>query len=157
MIIVVCPVVQVSDPTHTVKWPFLSLPQRQEGCYLTKYNCHFQTSFLYLLWPELYISAAWDMTWFVCPHEQCCWYESEGRREEGKTEQAKQKQYTHLTVCFLIFSVKSESTKNIGDENWALLLEEECDSTQIVAEDLVGRFGGAFSWSLESFVSLKTD
>ena len=61
------------------------------------------------------------------------------------------------SIFLLIFSVKSESTKNIGDENWALLLEEECDSTQIVAEDLVGRFGGAFSWSLESFVSLKTD
>lgn len=54
------------------------------------------------------------MTWFVCPHEQCCWYASEGRREEGKTEQAKQKQYKHLTVCLLIFF----SEKWIYQEHW---------------------------------------
>ena len=97
------------------------------------------------------------MTWFVCPHEQSCWYESEGRREEGKTEQAKQKQYTHLAVCLLIFSVNSGSTNNTGDENWALLLEEECDCAQVAAEDPAGRFGDTFTCSLESFVSLKSD
>lgn len=135
LIIVIYSVVQGWAHNHTVKWPFPSLPQNQEGCYLTKHNCHFQTSFLYLLWPELYIPAAWDMTWLACPCEQCCWYASEGRSEEGKTEQAKQKQYKHLTVCllcFFLFSVKSESTKNIGNENWALLEEE---NSQPVAED----------------------
>lgn len=136
MIIEIFSAVRVWDHNHTVKWPFPSLPQSQEGCYLTKYNCHFQTSFLYLLWPELYILAARDMTWFVYPCERCCWYASEGRRKEGKTEQAKQKQYKHLTAClliyFLFFLVKSESTKNIGSESWALLEEE---NSWTIAED----------------------
>ena len=57
----------------------------------------------------------------------------------------------------VLHQVKSGSTKNISDENWALLLEEECDHAQVAAEDPAGRFGGTFTCSMESLVSLKSD
>lgn len=101
------------DHNHIVNWPFPSLPQSQEGCYLTKYNCHFQTSFLYVLWPELYIPAAWDITRFVCPCEQWCCCTSEGGREEGQSKLNRNSINTWLYV-YLFFS----SEKWIYQEPW---------------------------------------
>lgn len=99
VIIAIYAVVWVWDHNHTVKWPFPSRPHSQEGCYLTTYNCHSPTPFLYLLWPELYVPAAWDMTWLVCI-----------RREErrGKTSRLDRNSInTWLYVfCFVFFSEK---------------------------------------------------
>lgn len=47
VILVIFLVVRIWDHNHTVKWPFPILPQSQEGCCLTEYNCHSQTSSLY--------------------------------------------------------------------------------------------------------------
>lgn len=87
-----------------------------------------------LLWLWLYILAAWNMTQFVCPRELCCCYASEGRREEEKTEQAKQKQYKHLTVCLLFFfQWKVNLPRTLAKKNWALFLEE-IENSQTVGE-----------------------
>lgn len=123
------------DHNHIVKWPFPSLPQSQEGCYLTKYNCHFQTSFLYVLWPELYIPAAWDIMRFVCPCEQCCCCTSEGGREEGQSKLNRNSINTWLYV-YLFFS----SEKWIYQEPWqwklsTFFLEEEYENFQTTAAD----------------------
>lgn len=134
MIIVIFSVVPIWDHNHTVKWPFPSLPQSQEACCLTKYNCHSQTSSLYCgqncisRLPGTWHGLSVPMSSAVGMHQK------EGEKKEKQYKLNRISINTWLYV-YLFFSVKSESTKNIGNENWALLLEEEGENSQTIAED----------------------
>lgn len=63
-----------------------------------------------------------------------------GMHRKGGEKKEKQNKLNRNSIntwlyVYLFFSVKSESTKNIGNENWALLLEEEGENSQTIAED----------------------